>query len=187
MRCAISRSLRIGVLALLASCCCLTGSAQFLFPTNPVPRVQLGWNPVLQDIVAGYRLYWGAGSRQYTNLAEIAGRDTGTAWITNLAWSATYYFAATSYTTNGLESDFSNEAVWLSPSLPPAPSNLSATNAAIKVAVEISPSPSGPWAPYSTLFTTTSTPGFYRSVVSISPAKVASPRKLLLSPKHQAR
>lgn len=164
----------------------LAASAQFLTVTNPPARVQLAWDQSPEPTVIGYKIYWGNAVRAYTNVIDVPGRSTTTGFVTNLAWSTTYHFAATAYNAIGLESLFSDEAVWKSPDPPPSPTNLNATNAMIKVAVEISPTPSGPWSEYATLLETTTTPGFYRSLVSITPPKIVVQKRLLLSPKHQA-
>src|SRR5664280_2845826 len=64
-----------------------------------------------------YKIYWGVATGTYTNSGS-AGTNLTFA-VTNLARGSTYYFAATALDTNNLESDYSNEASWVSP-LPPA-------------------------------------------------------------------
>jgi len=59
------------------------------------------------DSVQGYRLYYGAVTRNYTNLVE-AGASTTVA-VLGLASGVTYFFAVTAYNTLGIESDFSSE------------------------------------------------------------------------------
>jgi hypothetical protein len=63
--------------------------------------------------VAGYFIYYGASTRSYTNRLEV-GLATNAA-VSNLVAGTTYYFATTAYTSSGLESDYSNEAVWQCP------------------------------------------------------------------------
>ena len=70
--------------------------------------VTLAWNPSTGTNIAGYRIYYGATSRTYTNTVAVGNVTTAT--ISNLVSGATYYFAATAYDTSNLESDFSNEA-----------------------------------------------------------------------------
>ena len=68
--------------------------------------VRLAWDPNTEADLAGYRLYWGPGSRAYTR-----SRDLGlvtTAEVTNL-FGAPVFFAVTAYNTAGLESEPSNE------------------------------------------------------------------------------
>lgn len=84
-------------------------------PPVPQPALVTGTATLAWDAVpgvAGYKLYQGAGSRNYTNSISVGN-------VTNATISrapGTNYFAATSVDTNGIESDFSNEAV-----LTPAP------------------------------------------------------------------
>ena len=66
--------------------------------------VGLGWDPV--PSVAGYRLYYGATSRQYTNFVE---GPLTTNTVSGLALGVTYYFAVTAYNDLGIESGFSSE------------------------------------------------------------------------------
>jgi hypothetical protein len=70
--------------------------------------VRLAWNANTESDLAGYRIYYGVSSREYTNRVEVGNVTTTT--VSNLPSGATYYFAATAYNTAGLESDFSNEA-----------------------------------------------------------------------------
>ena len=79
-------------------------------------RLTLAWDPSRSAEVAGYRVYWGTNSRAYS-------------WVTNaglvltqsvvLAHRGRWFFAATAYDTNGLESDFSSEVSWESKPAPP--------------------------------------------------------------------
>ena len=69
--------------------------------------VNLSWQPSPDTNVNGYNIYYGTSSRGYTNEISL-GNSTSTT-ISGLVGGVTYYFAATSYDTNGDESDFSNE------------------------------------------------------------------------------
>jgi hypothetical protein len=73
-------------------------------------QVTLAWdrNPELD--IAGYKLYYGTGSRVYNWFIDVGNATTYT--VTDLSDKATYYFAATAYDTSGVESTFSTEAVW---------------------------------------------------------------------------
>ncbi len=98
----ISRSLVIGIWCVLAQACAFaTGS------------VTLAWNPSTDASVVGYNLYYGSASGVYTTKVT-AGNTTQTV-ISGLADGATYYFAATAYDSSGVESPFSNEALYSVP------------------------------------------------------------------------
>jgi hypothetical protein len=78
-------------------------------PPKPPGTVTLAWDASPSPEVVGYRVYFGAGSQQYTNSVTVG--LVGQAAITNLTKGTTYYFAATAYDAGGVESEFSNEAV----------------------------------------------------------------------------
>jgi hypothetical protein len=81
----------------------------------PPQSVTLAWDSAGPSAgVAGYFIYYGAASGIYTSRVD-AGLATS-AVVTNLSVGTTYYFATTAYTSAGLESSFSNEAVWASQS-----------------------------------------------------------------------
>jgi hypothetical protein len=73
--------------------------------------VTLAWNKSTNPIVAGYNIYYGGTSGIYTN--EICACNATNATISGLMQGATYYFAATTYTSLGIESSFSSEASYL--------------------------------------------------------------------------
>lgn len=79
-------------------------------PAGPGSSIILAWNPSPDPSVSGYRVYQGTNSRNYT-LVYDAGNGTNKA-VPGLQIGAVYYFAATAYDTNGLESDFSAELVY---------------------------------------------------------------------------
>lgn len=83
--------------------------------------VTLTWDPVPEAGVK-YRIYWGTASRSYTNLLDSGLAVTNT--VTNLLDGQTYFFAVTAYSTNGLESDYSNEFPLTLGSRLPAPGGL---------------------------------------------------------------
>lgn len=82
--------------------------------------ITLAWNANSETNLAGYRLYWGPASRVYTatqtvlspptlvSTTFVPGTNTSTT-VTNLPTGKTFYFAVTAYTTDGLESDYSEE------------------------------------------------------------------------------
>jgi hypothetical protein len=85
----------------------------------------LAWNQSSDPNVAGYRVYFGTVSRNYTNMVDAGAAITAT--FSNLAPATTYYFAATTYTAAGLESGFSAETSY-SLAVPAQPPTLDPIN-----------------------------------------------------------
>ena len=83
----------------------------------PIPSgtgsVTLAWNASTDPSVAGYNVYYGGASGVYTN--KIPAGNTTNATISGLIQGTTYYFAATTYTSSGMESPFSSEVSYLLP------------------------------------------------------------------------
>jgi len=75
--------------------------------------VTLAWNASTDPSVAGYNIYYGGTSGNYTN--EICAGNATNATISGLVQGTTYYFAATSYASSGMESSFSSEVSYLVP------------------------------------------------------------------------
>jgi hypothetical protein len=69
--------------------------------------VTLAWNASPSTDVANYDVYYGPASGNYTNSILVGNMTSST--ISGLAAGVTYYFAVTTYDTNGQESTFSNE------------------------------------------------------------------------------
>lgn len=88
--------------------------------------VTLAWSPSTDATIAGYRVYYGVASHNYTNRIA-AGRATSIT-IPGLVVGKTYYFAATTYSTAGVESAFSSELAYLIPSSLNVPPTLNAIN-----------------------------------------------------------
>ncbi len=78
-------------------------------------QATFSWLPNSETNLAGYKVYYGISSRNYTNVidaglpAPVNGRIQAT--VDNLIEGETYYFAATAYDSNGLESDYSIEII----------------------------------------------------------------------------
>jgi hypothetical protein len=69
--------------------------------------VSIAWNPNPETDVAGYKIYWGELSRQYTNVLDVGNSVTGT--VGNLSSGRTYYCAIKAYNAAQQESAFSSE------------------------------------------------------------------------------
>ena len=79
-------------------------------------RLTLAWDPSPSPAVSGYRVYWGTNTRSYqfvTNAGLVLTQSVV------LVHRGRWFFAATAYDTNGLESDFSSEVSWESKPAPP--------------------------------------------------------------------
>jgi hypothetical protein len=87
----------------------------FSFLTGPVhaAQVTLAWDRNTEPDVAGYRIYYGLASDQYSNRIDVGNQTNYT--VASLADGKTYYFAATAYDRYGDESDFSDEVVIQAP------------------------------------------------------------------------
>ena len=87
--------------------------------------VTLAWNPsVGATDVAGYFIYYGGTTGNYTNRIDVGLATSGV--VSNLLGGATYYFATTVYTSSGLESEYSSEVMWQCPQLSPLSAALQA-------------------------------------------------------------
>jgi hypothetical protein len=94
-----------------------------LIASAPVPvtfakNVTLAWDPSVSSGVAGYRIYHGALSRNYTNQVSVGDATTGT--VSNLVEGVTYFFAATTVNDFGVESEYSEELVYAVPGIQPS-------------------------------------------------------------------
>ena len=72
----------------------------------------LEWDPNPEPTVAGYNVYIGTSSGNYTQVQDVGLKTMYP--LTNLDAAVTYYFAVTAYDTEHLESPFSDE-VWFTP------------------------------------------------------------------------
>jgi hypothetical protein len=87
-----------------------------LSPTVHGQSVTLAWNQSTNPTVAGYNIYYGGASGNYTNTLSVGNATNAT--ISGLAQGTTYYFAATTYDSSGMESLFSSEVSYTTPILP---------------------------------------------------------------------
>jgi hypothetical protein len=85
-------------------------------PARASQSVTLAWNPSVATNVAGYKIYSGTASHNYST-TNIVGTATN-ATLTGLVEGKTYYFAATTYDSSGDESVFSTELSYTVPVTP---------------------------------------------------------------------
>ena len=88
-------------------------------PALQAASVALTWNPSIDPAVVGYNIHYGVVSGVYTGSNNVGNVTNFT--ITGLAGGTTYYFVATSYDSNGIESDFSNQITVTTPAVTNAP------------------------------------------------------------------
>src|ERR1044071_3074726 len=81
----------------------------FLASPN-IHAVTLAWDPSASAGVNGYRLYWGAASRSYTNFVDVGNVTSGS--VSNLSTGGPYFFSITAYNTLNVESDFGDEITY---------------------------------------------------------------------------
>ncbi len=99
----------LGILwVFLSASLCLAADASF------------SWLPNTESTLAGYKIHYGTSSGNYTTTIDVGLPDTASDGrvhytITGLEPGITYYFAATAYSTDNLESDYSTEVVWTVP------------------------------------------------------------------------
>lgn len=77
--------------------------------------VDLRWDRSPDSSVTGYRVYYGGASGIYTNSLAVGNVTSNK--VQGLFVGVTYFFAVTAYGTNGVESLFSNETIFV-PGLP---------------------------------------------------------------------
>jgi len=77
--------------------------------------VTLSWTASTSDTVAGYNVYFGTSSGNYTNKLNAGNSTTFT--VPDLTPGVTYYLAATAYDSNGNESGFTGEVTYIVPGI----------------------------------------------------------------------
>ena len=80
------------------------GDAVFAATTG---SLAVSWNPNPEADVAGYKIYWGELSRQYTNVQDVGNRAAAT--VSGLTNGRTYFCAVKAYNAAQQESAFSSE------------------------------------------------------------------------------
>jgi len=79
-------------------------------------QVMLAWDASASTNVVGYRLYYGTNTGSYQYVTNVG---PGLTQAVVLPHGGRWFFAATAYDRNGLESDFSSEVVFESKPVPP--------------------------------------------------------------------
>ncbi len=92
---------------------CLIGVGLFSWRSLAVQTAVVSWDPSTDANVAGYNVYYGPSSLNYTNMLAVGSATSLLA--SGLVEGATYYFAATAYDFTGVESDLSNEVTYTVP------------------------------------------------------------------------
>jgi len=95
----------------------LGGLVATTLPVLGVQSVTLSWNPVTSANVAGYNVYDGSASGNYTNVTSVGNVTNAT--ISGLTEGVTYYFAITTLSASGLESAYSSEISYTVPTAVP--------------------------------------------------------------------
>ena len=102
------------LVALLIAFASTTGKADDAFieddddPNANINDVTLVWDRNPENDIAGYNVYYGRESGDYTRLETVT-KPTATILVRG---TRTVYFAVTAYNTSGLESGLSEEVHW---------------------------------------------------------------------------
>ena len=83
------------------------------FSAAHAASIDLEWDPNTEPELAGYKIYWGTSSGNYTSSIDVGKTTTYT--LSGLDEGETYYFAATAYDGDGNESGFSNQVTYTIP------------------------------------------------------------------------
>ena len=86
-----------------------TALVMALAVTVNAQRLTLAWDASPCACAAGYRLYYGTNTRSYQ---FVTNSGLALTQSVTLPHNGRWFFAATTVSTNGLESDFSNEVSW---------------------------------------------------------------------------
>src|SRR6185436_19530763 len=100
-------------------------------------NVSLSWNASSSSAAAGYNVYYGTTSGNYTS--KISVNNTTNATIQNLNAGGTYYFVATTFDANGNESDRSNETQFIVPGLLTMTRGASGSSSPVQINFPVAP------------------------------------------------
>jgi len=125
-------------------------------------QVTLVWDHNNEPDLAGYKIYYGNSSRNYSKSVNIASPNITTCTISDLIEEQTYYFAATAYNSNLVESDYSVEVSYtINPATTSVPTTTTPTTAPT--------------------YTTTIVPSFTTTTVPVSECIIESVESTVLS------
>ena len=104
--------MRLFPYALRPALCALLFLTMIFFLSAPVQSAQvtLQWDPNPEADLAGYKVYYGTSSGNYSNSLDVG--NTTTCTVSNLQDGMPYYFVATAYDAAFVESEFSSEVVY---------------------------------------------------------------------------
>jgi fibronectin type 3 domain-containing protein len=74
------------------------------------PSKNLVWDPVIEEEIAGYKVYYGTASRTYGAPVDVGNQTSYS--LAGFETGQSYYFVVKAYNTAGIESDYSEELVW---------------------------------------------------------------------------
>ncbi|WP_373501477.1 fibronectin type III domain-containing protein [Desulfococcus sp.] len=84
----------------------LSGFLLFIGKANSA-EVTLAWGKIVASDLKGYKIYYGASSKSYDYCVNVV--NATSCVISGLTPGKPYYFAATAYSTGGVESPYSNQ------------------------------------------------------------------------------
>ncbi len=93
------------VAAVFVAICAMVGLLALPISSHAAGAVSLSWGPNPEPDIAGYKVYYGTTRGSYTAKLNV-GKYTGCV-ISGLTMGKTYYFVATAYNADGLESNYS--------------------------------------------------------------------------------
>ena len=116
-----------------------------LFFSVPVmaAQVTLAWDSNTESDLAGYRVYYGTASRNYSMFIDVGRVNTYT--VSGLTDGRTYYFAATAYNTSNVESAYSSEVSHRTCTYSISPPSASVAPQATTGAVQVTTQTGCPW------------------------------------------
>jgi hypothetical protein len=88
-------------------------------PAANAAQVTLAWDKNLEPDIAGYKMHYGTASGRYDYSVNVG--NSTSCNISGLTEGTTYYFSATAYNNQNIESDFSQEITYRPSSAPDIP------------------------------------------------------------------